>query len=190
MHLWLRMQTHRSHSVWTRSELCGIELPGLETTDACRPTNKRPQPNSSEEPVSAVLSSLPYNSQDSWRKRTRRREKGSRTHGSPAPSFVKALSFSCSTHLKGTRISLKKGRQMGLDFHSKLPLKSHLAEQPRPAERAWERAWQELLSGWSSLGFSRPSGLQCSSQNKAPQLPDEKSAPNPRADGSEAERSG
>lgn len=80
-------------------------------------------------------------------------------HRSPAPSFVKALFLGYSAHHKGTRNSPKKGRQMRLDFLSKLPLKSHLAELPQPLERAWERAWQELLSGWSSLGFSKPSGL-------------------------------
>lgn len=124
-----------------------------------------PQTNDHSTTASPVLSSLlkkvsyshPWG--DSWRKRTRPRKKGSRTHRSPALSFVKALSLGCSVHCKGTRSSPKKGQQTGLDFLSKLPLKSHLAELPQPVERAWERAWQELLSGWSSLGFSKPSGL-------------------------------
>lgn len=55
----LRIQTCWSNSVWTTPELFGIELPRLEMTDACRSTNKWPQHNSSEEPASAFLSSLP-----------------------------------------------------------------------------------------------------------------------------------
>lgn len=54
----------------------------------------------------------------------------------------------------------------GPGFLSKLPLKSHLAERPQPAERAWECAWREPCPGWTSLGFSKPSGLRFSFPDK------------------------
>lgn len=54
----------------------------------------------------------------------------------------------------------------GLDFPSTLPLKSHLAGQPQPAERAQECAWQEPHSGWTSWGVLKPSGLWFSFPDK------------------------